>query len=178
MGRDVKPGKEQDMEPESARGTEEGVGPRRRPMNTDLLGGAVGLGLTALFWFTREQWTFWSAVFPNLTLAVLALFSVGLLIKGIVRPEMLPLLAEGNRVRILVTAIVLLVWAFSLRPVGTLLSSAVAFYGLTLYLGSANRRVSAADALKWLVLVALEVGILYLVFTRILGVPLPRGVLL
>jgi hypothetical protein len=153
-------------------------GPLRGPVNTDLIGGILGLVLSALFWFTREQWSFWSAVFPNLTLAVLALLSLALLVKGFVRPERLALLAEGNRVRILVTAFVLLVWAFALRPVGTLLSSAVAFYALTLYLGSAHRRVSTADAVKWLVVVTVELGVLYLVFTMVLGVPLPRGVLL
>lgn len=150
-------------------------GPQRRPLNTDLLGGAIGLGLAALFWLTREQWSFWSAVFPNLTLAVLALLSVALLVKGFVRPERLPLIAEGNRVRVLVTAVVLLLWAFAIRPVGTLGSSLVAFWGLAIYLGSAGQRVTAVDAVKWLVVVAVELGLLYLIFTRILGVPLPRG---
>jgi hypothetical protein len=153
-------------------------GPLRDPVNTDLIGGILGLILSALFWFTREQWSFWSSVFPNLTLAVLALLSLALIVKGLVRPERLVLLAEGNRVRILVTAVVLLAWAFALRPLGTLFSSAIAFYGLTLYLGSAHRRVSALDAVKWLAVVAVELGVLYLVFTRVLGVPLPRGVLL
>jgi hypothetical protein len=182
MGRDL----ERDVFAGSGRGEHSGEGPGpaapegplRDPANTDLIGGILGLVLSALFWFTREQWSFWSAVFPNLTLAVLALLSLALIGKGFVRPERLVLLAEGNRVRILVTAVVLMAWAFALRPVGTLLSSAIAFYALTIYLGSAHRRVSVVDAVKWLVVVTVELGVLYLVFTRVLGVPLPRGVLL
>lgn len=149
---------------------------QRRPVNSDLIGGLLGVALAALFFFNREQWSFWSAVFPNLTLAVLAALSTGLILKGLRRPEMLPLLAEGNRVRIVVTALALLVWAFSIRTVGTVITSGIIFYGLTLYLASAGRRVTPADALKWALLVAAEIAVLYLVFNRLLGVPLPRGI--
>lgn len=149
---------------------------QRKPLNSDIIGGLLGSALTALFYFSREQWSFWSAVFPNLTLAVLAALSIGLVVKGLRKPEMLPLLSEGNRVRIVVTALVLLIWAFSFRTVGTLTSSGIIFYGLTLYLASAGRRVNAIDALKWAALVAVEIGVLYLVFTRLLGVQLPRGI--
>jgi hypothetical protein len=148
----------------------------RGPMNSDLIGGVLGLALTALFWLSREDWSFWSAVFPNLTLAVLTLLSAALIVKGLVRPEKLPLLADGNRTRIIATALLLLAWAFALPRVGTLLSSAVAFYGLTVYLASATRQVTARLALRWAVVVAVELGLLYLIFARVLGVPLPRGI--
>jgi hypothetical protein len=155
----------------------EGVTSKRRaPMNSDMAGGILGLTLSALFWLSREEWTFWSAVFPNLTLAVLALLSAALIVKGLVRPEMRPLLADGNRTRIVVTALLLLAWAFALPRVGTLLSGAVAFYGLTVYLASATRPVTARLALRWAVVVTVELGLLYLIFARVLGVPLPRGI--
>lgn len=155
---------------------EQPMGRQRQPVNSDLIGGLLGLALTALFFFNREQWSFWSAVFPNLTLAVLGALSAGLLVKGLRKPEMLPLLAEGNRVRIVVTAVALLVWAFAIRTVGTVTTSGVIFYGLTLYLASAGRRITPAAAFKWALLVAAEIAVLYLVFNRLLGVPLPRGI--
>ncbi|MEX2536323.1 MAG: tripartite tricarboxylate transporter TctB family protein [Trueperaceae bacterium] len=148
----------------------------RRPLNSDIIGGALGLALAGLFWLAREQWSFWSAVFPNLTLGILAALSLGLVIKGFLKPEMLVLLSEGNRVRILVTAVVLLLWAFGIRTLGTLLSSGVAFYGLTLYLASAGQRIRLVDAFKWLLVVIVEIGALYLIFSRVLGVSLPRGI--
>lgn len=148
----------------------------RRSFNTDLLGGLLGLALAALFWFNREPWSFWSAVFPNVVLVLIAVASVALLVKSMVRPHLRPLFTEGNRVRAAVTAAVLVVWSFAFARLGAALSSLLVFFGLVLYLATAERGLRAGRAALWLVVVTVLVGALYLVFTRVLNVPLPRGV--
>lgn len=147
----------------------------RRRVNTDLIGGLVGVVLAAVFWLNREPWSFWSAVFPNVVLGLIGGLSVLLIVKSVVRPETRTLFAEGNRARVVVTAVVLLGWSFAFGRLGAGVSSFLAFSFLVLYLSTAERRLHAGRALLWLIFVAAEIAALYLIFTRVLNVPLPSG---
>lgn len=147
----------------------------RSAINTDLIGGGLAALFTAVFWLAREEWTFWSAVFPNVILAIIGVLSLLLVVKGFVRPTVRPVFTEGNRVRIVVTALVLVLWAFALDIFGTYLSSLIAFSFLTVYLATATESLRVVDVVKWVGIIALEIGFFYLIFTRALNVPLPRG---
>lgn len=148
----------------------------RRRVNTDLIGGLVGVALAAVFWFNREPWSFWSAVFPNVVLGLIGVLSVLLIVKSVVRPEARALFTEGSRTRMVVTGVVLLAWSFAFGRLGAALSSFLAFSFLVLYLSTAERRLRLGRSLLWMVFVAVEIAALYIIFTRVLNVPLPRGV--
>lgn len=147
-----------------------------RSRNSDLVGGTLGLTLAIAFWLAREgNWSFWSAVFPNVMIVVIAVLSVLLLIKGFVAPAMLPLFADGDRGRMAVTALLLLAWGFAFSWLGALASSFVAFAVLTIYLGRQHITPSPRSLLTLAVAISVELIAFYLVFTRVLHVPLPRG---
>lgn len=149
---------------------------RRR--NSDLIGGTLGLALAIAFWLAREtNWSFWSAVFPNVMIVVIAVLSALLLVKGFVAPAMLPLFADGDRGRMAVTALLLMAWGFAFSWLGALTSSAIAFAVLTVYLGRRHITPSPRSLLTLAVAIAVELVAFYLVFTRVLHVPLPRGLL-
>lgn len=148
----------------------------RAGMNTDALGGLFGLGLTLLFWFGRGSWSPLSAMFPNAVLVTMGALSVGLLIQSVVRREILPVFAEGNRTRIVATAVLLLVWVWAIRYLGFYLAGLVFFLGLTLYIASASQRITARQVAIWTAIVVVELTVLYLIFTNLLAVRLPAGI--
>lgn len=145
-------------------------------MNTDALGGLLGLGLTLLFWFGRGSWSPLSAMFPNAVLITMGALSIGLLLQSLVRPDVRRVFAEGNRTRIVATAVALLVWVWSIRYLGFYLAGLIFFTGLTLYIASASRRLTARNVVVWTLVVATELTALYFVFSNLLAVRLPAGV--
>lgn len=148
----------------------------RPGVNTDALGGLLGLGLTLLFWFGRGSWSPLSAMFPNTVLVTMGALSIGLLIQSAIRADIRLVFAEGSRVRIVVTAIALLVWVWSIRHLGFYLAGLVFFTALTVYIASASRRVTPRAVAIWTVIVVVELTVLYLIFTNLLAVRLPAGV--
>lgn len=146
--------------------------------NSDLIGGTVGLVLAVAFWYSREgNWSYWSAVFPNVMIVIIAALSIMLLIKGFVAPAMLPLFAEGNRTKMALTAILLIAWGFAFSWLGTLASSFIGFAVLTVYLGREQEPFTPKRLLMVALIVVAEIAAFYLIFTRVLHVPLPGGVL-
>ena len=102
--------------------------------------------------------------------------SIGLLIQSLVRRELHPVFAEGNRTRIVATAVTLLIWIWSMRYLGFYLSGLIFFTALTLYIASASQRITARQVAIWIVIVAVELTALYLIFTNLLAVRLPAGI--
>ena len=146
-----------------------------KTVNSDLLSGAVGLAITALFYFARGNVGMLSAVFPNAILLFMLLFSAMLLVKGFVRPEMLELF-EGERLdRIAVVGVILFAWVLGMLYLGFIVSSVLAFLLITLFMARMTRTVSVVDAGVWLGVIVVEVVVLYLLFSRVLFVPLPEG---
>jgi hypothetical protein len=144
-------------------------------MNTDAIGGVLGLALTLSFWFGRGSWSPLSAMFPNTVIVTLGLLSLGLLIKSFVRPTIRPVFADGSRLRIVLTAVVLFAWIASMRFAGFYLSSVVFFAVMTVYIAAASRRVTLRNVGVWVVIVAAEVAVLHFVFANLLAVRLPQG---
>ena len=147
-----------------------------KTVNSDLLSGAVGLAITALFYFARGNVGLLSAVFPNAILLFMLLFSAMLLVKGFVRPEMLELF-EGERLdRIAVVGVILFAWVLGMLYLGFIVSSVLAFLLITLFMARMTRTVSVVNAGVWLGVIVVEVVVLYLIFSRVLFVPLPEGI--
>lgn len=147
-------------------------------VNSDLIGGVLGLVLAGAFFLAREaNWSFWSAVFPNVVIAVIATLSALLVVKAFVRPAMLPLFAEGSPRNMVVVAVVLLVWSVAFSRLGTLTSSFLGFAGLAWYLSRGTANLGIRQLVVGIVVIITELTLFYLIFTRVLNVPLPRGVL-
>lgn len=144
-------------------------------MNTDALGAALGLALTLAFWFGRGSWSPLSAMFPNTVIVTLGLLSLALLLKSFLRPTIQAVFTEGNRLRILLTALVLFVWIWSMNYAGFYLSSVVFFAIMTVYIAAAGRRVTLKNVVVWVVIVLVEVAVLHYVFVNLLAVRLPMG---
>jgi len=143
--------------------------------NTSLIAGVVGLGLSALFWFSLEEISRLSIIFPEAMIVIMALISVGLVISGFIKPERTELFGEGDHLRAFVTGLTLFAWVMAISWVGFYVTSVAAFSFLAYYLALARRRVTFGQFTLWVVIIALEVGIFYLIFTKLLYVPLPTG---
>ncbi|MCJ7819218.1 MAG: tripartite tricarboxylate transporter TctB family protein [Syntrophales bacterium] len=145
-------------------------------VNTDLIAGLVGLAITALFWFSLEEVSRLSIIFPKAMVGIMALVSVGLLAKGVVAPERGELFATGDQRRVVVTGITLFVWVVAISWLGFYVSSVAAIAFLAYYLALARRRVSLLQFGGWVLIIAAEVAVFYLIFNRLLYVPLPEGI--
>jgi hypothetical protein len=148
-----------------------------RNVNTDVVGGLIGLAVTAIFWFSLKGIGRLSSMFPNALLLIMAAISAAIIIKGFIQPERRDLFAEGDRPRVVVTACTLFSWLFAISWIGFYVASVAAFSFLAYYLARARRRVGILTFVGWVLIIAGEVGILYLIFTRFLYVPLPQGIL-
>ena len=145
-------------------------------VNTDLIAGLVGLAITALFWFSLEDVSRLSIIFPKAMVGIMALVSVGLLAKGVVAPERGNLFATGDQRRVVVTGITLFAWVVAISWIGFYVSSVAAIAFLAYYLALARRRVSLLQFGGWVLIIAAEVAVFYLIFNRLLYVPLPEGI--
>ena len=150
-----------------------------RNANTDLIAGLVGLGITAAFWFTLDpEMTRLSKMFPRAMIRIMGLISVLLVIRGFVKPDRRDLFAEGSNRRVIVTVLHFFAWGAAIAHVGFFASSVIVISSLVYYLALATRRVSFKVMTGWVAIVVFEVGLFYMVFTRLLHIPLPSGLLM
>lgn len=150
----------------------------RKEVNTDLISGLLGLILTGVFYFFTEDISFLSIVFPSYLTYILGAISVSLLIKAWVKPARRPIFTDGNNVRVIVIGTTLLVWWMAIRIIGFFTASVLVMMFVVCYLALVQRRLTFKAVFLWALIVVGEVSLFYLIFTRILHVPLPQGLLL
>ncbi|WP_366555040.1 tripartite tricarboxylate transporter TctB family protein [Aquibaculum sediminis] len=146
-------------------------------VNSDLWAGFLGLVFAAGFWFSMGRLSTLSAVFPETILLLTAVISVALLVKGALKPDMRVLFEEGNRLRLVVTTVILFAWWWGIGILGFAVSSAIAFFLLVCYLAAVQRPVTWKLAGIWACVVVAEVAFFYIVFNKLLYVRPPRGLL-
>jgi hypothetical protein len=148
-----------------------------RNVNTDLVAGIIGLSLTLLFWWlTDPQITHLSVVFPNAMIAIMGLVSALLFLKGFSKAaERGNLFEVGSNTRVFFTGLLFFGWALAIGYLGFFVSSVIAISLIALYLARASRRVSPGIFAAWVLIAAGEVTFFYLIFTRLLHIPLPEG---
>ena len=146
--------------------------------NSDLWAGCIGLALSAAFWFSiDEEIMHLSIMFPKAMIAIMALISILLLFKGFSKAERLDLFNVGSNQRVIITALLFFAWGIAISYLGFFVSSVLAILAQACYLALARRKLTLPSVAFWLVIAAGEVGFFYLIFTRLLHVPLPEGVL-
>lgn len=148
-----------------------------KTVNADMLSGVVGLIIAAVFWFSIEDISWLSIRFPEYLIAIIVVLSVVLLIKGWLRPARMTVFNDGNNPRIIVTGGSLFLWCLAIHHIGFYVSSVLIITFLAWYLAKARREVTLKTICLWMLMIAVKVGFFYLIFTRLLYVPLPKGIL-
>jgi len=95
--------------------------------NSDLWAGCIGLALSVAFWFSiDEEIMHLSIMFPKAMIAIMALISILLLIKGILKAERQDLFNVGSNRRVIITALIFFAWGVAISYLGFFVSSVLA----------------------------------------------------
>lgn len=147
----------------------------KREVNTELLSGVIGLLLTAVFFFALEDISWMSIVFPKTIVFIMAIIACILFIMGIVKPSRAPVFQVGSNVRWMVTGVLFFAWVLCMPVLGFFVSTVVFMTLIVGYLARARAQVTIGKFMTWIPIVIAEVTFFYLIFTKVLYVPLPRG---
>jgi putative tricarboxylic transport membrane protein len=146
-----------------------------KKLNTDYIGGAIVLAVSALFFFQIGPWSKFAIMAPRSILWIIFAFGAALLVKGKVKPEMLASsFPKINRSMIFIV-VMGLIWVFAFNVVGFLVTSSVAFFVILFVYSpkSGKERIIESAAVT-----AGVVAVLYLLFNKFLLVMLPTGFLI
>ena len=146
-----------------------------REVNTEIVSGAIGLLLTAIFFFALEDVFWMSNVFPKTIIIIMGFLACILVIRGIVKPTRDRIFNVGSNVRWMVTGILFFAWVLLMPVLGFFVSTVVFMTIIVAYLAQARMQVTISNFFTWIPIVIAEVTLFYLIFTKILYVPLPTG---
>ncbi|EGF30839.1 hypothetical protein IMCC9480_696 [Oxalobacteraceae bacterium IMCC9480] len=134
----------------------------------------IVIGVAAFM--AADDFSMLGAVFPKTVSALIVFFSSLWLVLSWIKPRDVTRHVDGSVVRQVAVGLIMLAWAFLLEPVGFLVCSVVAFVLLlaVAHYGSCSRKL----LLLYGVATVVVTGSLYVLFTTILQVPLPTGMLL
>jgi hypothetical protein len=148
--------------------------------NTDLIAGLFGLVITGVFWFSIDpDISHLSIMFPKTMVILMGIISAALMIKGFIKTKAQhgDMFVEGSNVRWMITGVLFFMWVIAVAYIGFWVSSVVGITVIVSYLSCAVQRPSLLKVLGWVAIVAGEVTFFYLIFTRLLDVPLPADIL-
>jgi hypothetical protein len=148
--------------------------------NTDLMAGLFGLIITGVFWFSIDpDISHLSIMFPRTMVIIMGIISAALVIKGLIRSKAQygDMFAEGSNLRWITTGVLFFMWVIAVAYIGFWVSSVVGITVIVCYLSLAVQRPSLLKVLGWVAVVSGEVTFFYLIFTRLLDVPLPADIL-
>ena len=146
-----------------------------RAVNTEIISGIFGLILTAVFYFGLEDISWMSILFPKTIVYIMALISGILVVKGAIKPTRTPIFNVGSNTRWMVTGALFFLWVFFMPVLGFFVSTVVFMSIIVGYLARARTQVTIGKFMTWIPIVVVEVTLFYLIFTRVLYVPLPEG---
>ncbi|HET6625937.1 MAG TPA: tripartite tricarboxylate transporter TctB family protein [Nocardioidaceae bacterium] len=145
-------------------------------MRADLVCGGILIVIAGTFWVQRDTSDRLYAAFPDLLLVVLAVLGVVIIVQGLVRGERGAGEREVNRRMLAIVSVLLVAWALGMGLVGFTISGVVAFVIMALLVreGRPRLREVATDTAAGVVIVVA----CFLIFTRVLLVPLPVSTLI
>jgi hypothetical protein len=146
-----------------------------RDVNTEIISGVIGLILTAVFFFALEDISWMSIVFPKTIIYLMALMSGILVVKGVVKPSRDRIFSVGSNPRWLVTGVLFFLWVLFMPVLGFFVSTVVFMSAIVGYLAQVRTQVTIGKFITWVPIVIAEVTFFYLIFTKVLYVPLPEG---
>lgn len=144
-------------------------------LNSDLIIGLVGGALTVVVYVASRGLSPLGAVFTNYIMVVLGTLSLAVFIKGFVHPDRISFFSSRSERRNILVGLGILAAYLAIMPVLGFLPSSFLFYsGFSLYLSEG--RLTRRRLVKTLLLSAAVVVFFYLIFHRLLSVPLPEGI--
>ena len=146
-----------------------------REINTEITSGFIGLILTAVFFFALEDISWMSIIFPRTMVYIMALISGILVVKGFVKPSRDRVFSVGSNTRLLVTGGLFLLWVRLMAVFGFFVTTGVFMSAIGGYLAGARLRVTIGKVIVWVPIIIAEVTFFYLIFTKVIYVPLPEG---
>lgn len=146
-------------------------------LNTDMAAGGFGLCFAAVLWMGSTEIGRLSILFPRAILVILVALSLLLFVKGFFRPGGRSIEISGSPWRLLVMILLLLVWWFAIGKLGFVISSFLIMFFITWYLARVEGPVSWKRLLLWTPIIAVMVGGFHAIFTQLLNVRLPSGLL-
>mgnify|MGYP001813909767 CR=1 FL=1 len=146
-----------------------------KEINTDIASGVIGLTLTAVFFIGLEDISWLSIMFPETMVYIMAIISGALVVMGFVKPSRDRIFHVGSNTRWLVTGILFFLWVGLMPVLGFFVSTVVFMTAIVAYLAKSRIRLTLGKFLVWLPVIVAEVTFFYLIFTKILHVPLPEG---
>ncbi len=146
-----------------------------REINTEIASGVIGLILSAVFFFALEDISWMSILFPKTLVYIMALIAATLVVRGIIKPSRDRVFYEGSNVRWIVTGVLFFAWVLFMPVLGFFVSTVVFMTIIVGYLARARTQVTIGKFMIWLPIVIAEVTFFYLIFTKVLYVPLPEG---
>lgn len=143
----------------------------RERVNSDLVSGVTALLVVLVLWTQRDFTNPLARSLPDTILALLTVLALVLMVRGIVRPQSSSPFVGTKSLGLLAAVALLVAWVFLVSPLGFLYSGILMFFVASLYMREWPVRIKGL-ILDAVVSVAV-VGGVYLIFTRILLVPLP-----
>lgn len=146
-----------------------------KEINTKITSGIIGLVIAAVFFFSLEDISWMSILFPKTMVYIMAFISAILVIWGVAKPSRSPIFNIGSNTRWIVTGVLFFLWVILMPVLGFFVSTVVFMTAIVGYLARARMRVTIGKFMVWIPIVIAEVTFFYLIFTRVLYVPLPKG---
>ena len=152
--------------------------------NTYFLVALMGAIIFVVFWFAQdEDWRRPSAAWPESLLYGIAILSAVILLQGILLKHKDEIFSEGSMTRMLIACLALLAWSLLVYGLGFVVGSVLAFTVMAFYVATVEKKVlpkgtmnmTKGSALFWIVMILIEVLVLYYTFSKVLMVPLPKG---
>ena len=146
-----------------------------REINTEIASGVIGLLLSAVFFFALEDISWMSILFPKTLVYIMAFIAGALVVRGLVKPSRDRIFHVGSNVRWMVTGVLFFLWVLLMPVFGFFVSTVVFMTAIVGYLARARMRVTIGKFIVWVPIIIAEVTFFYLIFTKVIYVPLPEG---
>jgi len=140
--------------------------------NTDLYGGLFMIMISLLFLSKLDKLTEYSKIFPRAIILILITAGAGLLLKSRKSSSFSELFVLDDRKSALLVALITLAWVLLFKRIGFVITSVVSLTSLLCVL---NDKKNVKEYFKSFVIAGCEIGLLYLIFSKILYVPFPKG---
>lgn len=144
-------------------------------MNADVLISLFTATLAGVVYFVTRDLSRLGAVFVDSVLCAIAVLSLVVFIKGLIKPERIAFFESViERNNILTGLGILLIYLVLIPFLGFLSASYLFYFTFNVYLAEGNR-LKTSNMLQSLVICIVVVTSFYLVFNQFLGVPLPES---
>lgn len=148
-----------------------------RKLNIDRIAALIVLAVCAVFWWQLGFInTKLDKIFPQFVIISLAVLSGILLIKSFIKPESKAIFTMKHRGMVALGAALLVLWVVLIDYIGFLITS-IAMFAILSWIMQDKQKRTVKAAISSVLVGAILIGAVYLLFAKLLMVPLPKGTL-